>query len=137
MTKHRKLLPDQGGSAAVEFALAVPVLITFIWGIFQFSLVLLANSGVQNALGEGARYATVYVLANNGPPTEAQIKAKITAAKFGLGNGTWDQPQLTWDATAHTVDISVSYTQPTNFLFFDGPDITLNGQKKVYYSPPV
>ena len=136
MMTRRKIFADDGGAAAVEFALAVPVLITFIWGIFQFSIVLLAQSGVKNALGEGARYATVFVLANNGPPTEAEIKSKITSSKFGLGNGTWDEPQLDWDTTAHTVDISVSYTQPTSFLFFDGPDITLTGEKTVYYSPP-
>lgn len=136
MSGRRKVLGDEVGAAAIEFAFAVPVLVMFIWGIFQFAIILMANSGMQNALGEGARYATVYVLANNGPPSEADIAAKITSAKFGLGNGTWSDPVFSWDTAANTVDITVSYTQPMDFLLFSGPDVTLTAEKMVYYSPP-
>ena len=32
------IIRHDGGSSAVEFALAVPVLVTMIWGMFQISL---------------------------------------------------------------------------------------------------
>ena len=46
---------DQDGAAAVEMALALPVLVSMIYGIFQVGLLYQANAGMQHALGEGAR----------------------------------------------------------------------------------
>ena len=54
-----RLAANDSGAAAIQFALAAPVLISFIWGLFQVSLVLQANAGVQHALGQGARMATI------------------------------------------------------------------------------
>ena len=54
------LRSNERGAAAVEFALSVPVLVSMIWGIFQLALLFEANAGIQHALGEGARYATLY-----------------------------------------------------------------------------
>lgn len=123
-------LRDESGAAAVEFALAVPVLITLIWGILQVSLLFQANAGMQQALGQAARYATIYPT-----PSTDDISDKITSAKFGVGNGTWDTPVID---TSHASDgyytISVSYDQPTDFLFFAGPNVTLSASKKVYLS---
>lgn len=134
----RKLLSDVRGSSAIEFVIAVPVLVSFVWGIFQVALLFEANAGIQNALGEGARYATLYVPANTGPPTDALILAKITSSKFGTGNGTFytacPETCITTDAAAHTKLITVTYSQPMSFLFVDGPDVTLTASKLVYYS---
>jgi len=55
----RKIGPNVAGAAALEFALAVPVLVSMIWGLFQVGMIFEANAGVQQALGEGARYATL------------------------------------------------------------------------------
>ena len=52
---------DERGVAATEMALALPVLITMIYGIFQVGLLYQANAGMQHALGEGARLATLCV----------------------------------------------------------------------------
>lgn len=127
MKRLRHLFADRMGSAAVEFAIAVPVLVTMIWGIFQTALLYEANAGMRHALGEGARYATIWQ-----PPTDEQIQAKITSAKFGVGNGTWDTPVITTDATANTKTITVSYHQPTDFLLFSGPTVNMTATKTVY-----
>lgn len=127
MTALRKLLADRAGSAAIEFAIAVPVLVSMIWGIFQIGILYQANAGMQHALGQGARYATIYPT-----PSDSEIQTKITSAKFGLGNGTWGEPQIDTDDTARTKTISVTYSQPMDFLFFDGPTVTLSATKKVY-----
>ena len=55
----RRLKRDEQGAAAVEMALALPVLIIFIYGIFQIGMVMAASAGMQHALGEGARLATI------------------------------------------------------------------------------
>jgi len=124
----RRLREDSSGSASIEFAVAVPILISLIWGIFQISLLFQAGAGVQNALGQAARYATIYPT-----PSDTQIQALIESSKFGTNNGTWSTPTITTDAAGYKV-ISVSYSQPTDFLFFDGPTVTLTKTKRVYLS---
>ena len=128
------LLRDIRGSAAVEFAVAVPVLIVIIWGIFQVAMVLQAQAGIQQALGEGARLATIFDTTTNARPTNTQISNKIVNAKFGIRNGTWHTPAIdtTNEAGSGYIDISVQYDVPTDFLLFTGPSITLSESKRVY-----
>lgn len=122
-----RLRGSESGASAVEFALAVPVLVSFIYGIFSIGMLFQANAGVQNALGEAARYATLYPT-----PTDAQIQDRITAKKFGLYGGTLATPSITTDATNHYKTISLTYTRPMKFLFIDGPTVTLTRSKRVY-----
>jgi Flp pilus assembly protein TadG len=127
-------LRDEKGAAAIEFAIAVPVLILIIWGIFQIAIVLQARAGVQQALGEGARYATIYDTTTNSRPTDSQISAKITSAKFGIRDGTWHTPVIddSNESSGGYITISVEYDLSTDFLFFQGPDVTLTESKRVY-----
>ena len=132
--KFRNRLRDERGSTAIEFAIAVPVLIMMIWGMFQISILLEANAGVEQALGEGARYATIYNVNTNARPTNDQISTKITGAKFGTGAGTWQTPVINTDneASDHYITINVQYNVPTDFLLFRGPNVTIAKSKRVY-----
>ena len=123
---------DQQGAAAVEMALALPVLITVIYGIFQIGLLYQANAGMQHALGEGARFATLCVPtgATCNPPTDAQIKARMTAKLFGRGDGTFTV-QDPVPGTGYR-DLRVTYVKTMRFIFFPGPTITLNREKRAY-----
>lgn len=135
MKRLQKLLTENSGAAIVEFAIALPVLVSFIFGIFQIGLLFHAQAGMQHSLGEAARFATVCLnptATGCTTPTEAQMTQVITSKKFGVGNGTWGAPQYTWDNTARTVTIRVSYSQPTDFIFFSGPTVSLNATKLVY-----
>jgi Flp pilus assembly protein TadG len=127
-----KRLRDERGAAMIEFAISIPVLTLFMWGIFQFGMILEAQAGMQHALGEAARYATIYPT-----PTDTQIQAKITSSKFGLANGTWSTPTID-NTHAGSPDyykvITVQYSQPTNFIFFAGPTITFTKSKRIYLS---
>jgi Flp pilus assembly protein TadG len=130
----RKIWHDAGGAAAIEFVIAIPILVSLIWGIFQIALLFEVNAGVQHALGEGARAATIYPT-----PSDTTIMSKITSAKFGgVVEGTFyttcPQTCITTDTTAGTKTITVSYSQPTNFLFFAGPSVTISKSKTVYLS---
>lgn len=118
---------DEQGAAVVEFAFALPVVMMFIWGIFQLGLVFQAQAGMQHALGEGARYATLYPT-----PTDLQIKNRVTASTFGTGNGTFDPPVLTTSSDLSSKTISVTYKVTPNFLFISVPQISITRSKKVY-----
>lgn len=125
MTLAKLIRRDERGAAAIEFAIAVPVLVSLIWGIFQIGLLMEANAGMQHALGEGARYATLYPT-----PTDSQIQSRIEDRLFGTQNGTLtvDQPV----AGVGYKDLRVTYSMPMNFLFMEGPTVTLNRTKRVY-----
>lgn len=131
MTVLKRLRGDDRGAAAVEFALTLPILLSFIYGIFQIGVILAANAGMQHALGEGARYATLFPT-----PTNVEIAQRITAKKFGVHVGTWTAPTVT-DAPSPATgykDLSIGYSVTPNFLFFNGPQISWTRSKRVYLS---
>ena len=75
---------DSKGAAAVEMALAIPILLELLWMVFQAGLVFRAMSGIQHGLGEGARYATLFP-----QPSNTQIRTKIADAVYGIGPGSF------------------------------------------------
>lgn len=127
MTPLRKLKHDNSGATIIEFAIALPVLVLTIYGIFTSGMLLMANAGVQHALGEAARHATLFPT-----PSDDEIKAKVAAKKFGLGNGTLQPASIVTDTANHHKTITLTYTQSTDFLFFKGPTVTVVKSKKVY-----
>ena len=141
MTKFRYMLRDQAGAAAIEFALAVPVLVVMIYGIFQIGIAFQASAGMQHALGEGARLATICQNPTAdgvcSVATDAEIQAKINAKVFGTGVGTFSDPSVTTPPTSDCTKcrlLSVTFSMPTSFLLFPGPTINLTRSKRVYVS---
>ena len=59
MKLNRRLSRDDRGAAAVEMAFALPIFVVMIWAFVQLAQVYRAVAGMQQALGEGARYATL------------------------------------------------------------------------------
>ena len=54
-----KLSRDDRGAATVEMAFALPVLVIMLYAFVQLAEVYRAVAGMQQALGEGSRYATL------------------------------------------------------------------------------
>jgi Flp pilus assembly protein TadG len=125
MSRFKLLRRDEQGAAAIEFAIAVPVLILLIYGIFRIGLLFQANAGMQHALGEGARYATLYPT-----PTDAQIQTRMTSRLFGKGYGTFTVAAPV-NSTGYKT-LTVTYTTPMDFLFVPGPTVTVSRTKRVY-----
>lgn len=50
---------DDGGAAAVEFALVVPILLVLVFGIINFGFVFAQQIALNNGVRQGARYAVV------------------------------------------------------------------------------
>lgn len=125
-----KIKRDERGLATIEMAFALPILLLFIYGIFQVGMIMAASAGMQHALGEGARLATIYPT-----PTDTAIKTQINNKLFGAYVGTFTVADPVADATGKSYkDLSVTYTVTPNYLFFTAPDITLVRRKRVYLS---
>lgn len=125
----RSVRVGQAGSIAVEFALVVPALMILLFGIFQYGIIYLAGAGLQHALGEGVREATLFPRR-----TDAQIIARIRDESFGLDPAQLAVSSLT-HGTANDIDfldITVSYTVDVDFMGSITPSLTLSRQKRVY-----
>jgi Flp pilus assembly protein TadG len=135
----KTLVRNNDGAAAIEMAFALPILILFIYGIFQVGVAFQASAGMQHALGEGARLATLFP-----EPTNDDVKARIQSKVFGVGVGNFSDPTVTEQCTTSGAtacptgttstykDLSVTFTMTPNFLFFTGPQINLTRTKRVY-----
>jgi len=116
---------DERGATVVETAFALPILIIMIWMIAQLGLAFRAMAGIQHALGEGARLATVYPR-----PSNADIKTRINSKVYGITPGTFTVVEPV-EGTGF-VTLRVDYTQPTSLLLLPGPTINVTRQKVVW-----
>jgi Flp pilus assembly protein TadG len=53
-------MKSQKGASAVEFAIVLPVLVTLLFGIIEFSIIFYDQAVITNASREGARAGIVY-----------------------------------------------------------------------------
>lgn len=129
MPMFRKIAKRSEGASAVEFALAAPVLFTFIVGIAQLGTLFFANSGLKAAVGEGARYATIYPR-----PKDEDIRKHIASRRFGLDPQYLSEPTIVASTVngRHMLDISMTYTAPIDFIFFETPPVNLVEKRRVY-----
>jgi len=72
---------EDEGQNLVEFALLLPILMYILMGIMQFGLIFAAYLTMNNAVREGARWASIYIYDNN--QTQS---ANDTARNNGLLN---------------------------------------------------
>lgn len=137
MMFRRLLVRDQNGAATVEMAFALPILIVMIWMFVQLAQIYRALAGIQQGLGEGARYATLCLNPSSlgcEAPTAASIKTKISASVYGVGPGTFvvSDPVSGNSGTSQYYDLKVTYSQPTSLLLFPGPTINVSRSKRVW-----
>jgi len=130
----RKLRRNADGAAAVEFALVAPALILLIVGIAQLGVLFMANAGLHHAVGEGARFATIYPR-----PNDEQIRARIADTRYGLDPASLSTPTITpgTDDGAPYLDISATYTVTPDFVFFTLPAVTLTETRRAFVQPQV
>ncbi|HEY0628719.1 MAG TPA: TadE/TadG family type IV pilus assembly protein [Sphingomicrobium sp.] len=146
MRKLRSPIRDERGAAVIEIAIVLPTLVMFLWGIFQLGIVFQAIAGMQHALGEGARLATVCqnptAAGVCSTATDLQIQTRVNEKLFGTGLGNFavavsrpvDDPSTPTvnEANAGFLTITTTFSMTPNFLLFDGPVVNLTRSKKVY-----
>ena len=127
-----KYYRNQDGAAATEFALAIPLIIMLFYGMAQFGIILLANSGIRHAVDTGARAATVYVGAT--PMTDAQIRNTVTGSLYGINSGTVSSPTVSRGSSngVNYVDITVAYSTPIDFIVYRYGPISLTETRRAY-----
>lgn len=117
------------GAAAVEFALAAPVIVLFLLGFLQIGMLGMAKAGLGQAVEAGARYATIYPR-----PTDAQISAKILAGGYGMRSAGIVGPTLSHGTSSGSpfVDITMTYRQTLDFGFFTLGSVELTHTRRAY-----
>ena len=135
----QRIRRDEKGAAAVEMSFVLPILIVMIWMFVQFAQMYRALAGIQQALGEGARYATLCLNAaatGCSSPTTGQVQTKIVNSVYGIGPGTFNNPAPTvtsgTSGTSNYYDLTVTYSQPTSLLLIPGPTVHLSRSKRVW-----
>lgn len=128
-----RLRDDRAGAAAVEFVMAMPILITIMIAILQFGLVLQAQGAMRHGIGEGLRMAKV-----NASATNAQILARATNSMSGIDTGNITSINFTRGTTpmggeiADWGRITVNYEMQTLIPFALIPPIQLNATRTAY-----
>lgn len=90
---------DEKGVTAIEFALIAPLLITFIVGITEMSLVLLANHLLENAVYNASRTAkTGFIAAGK---TQLETVMEVLHTRIGGLAPLLDPNKLTITSTAY------------------------------------
>lgn len=88
--KSRSLWKSERGSALVEFALILPLLVLLLFGIIEFGLLLYNQQVLTNASREGARYGIVSRVPDRRSEAEiAQVVADYCDSNmitFGAGS---------------------------------------------------
>ena len=127
----KKLADDVRGSSAVEFALSAGILVLMLVGIAQVGILFMANAGLRHAVGEGARLSTIFPA-----PDDAAIVAKVTSARFGVNPAyiTDGGPQVTrgTENGADFTEVTMTYSVPLNFIFFQIPGVTLTETRRAF-----
>ena len=73
-TQNKKI--GQKGAAAVEFAIVLPLLLTLVFGIIEFSILFYNKAMLTNASREGARTGIVYDFPDR--ISDAEIETVVT-----------------------------------------------------------
>jgi hypothetical protein len=124
-----RLISDRDGSAAVEMALAFPILLVLMFGAFDLGNYFLAAHVVDKAARDAARYAARLPLANypsctvpSGGVAEQQTQR---VARFGDPSGTGDQRLAGWTSdtmTTVTIACDNSSVYGTGGIYADFPN---------------
>jgi Flp pilus assembly protein TadG len=70
---------NQNGAAAVEFAIVLPLLVTLVFGIIEFSILFYNKAMLTNASREGARAGIVLVPDQTYDDVEGIVRGVVTA----------------------------------------------------------
>ncbi|WP_150291953.1 TadE/TadG family type IV pilus assembly protein [Sphingobium estronivorans] len=124
-----RLLRNQRGAAALEFCLALPPFLMLLMGALQLGIIASARTGLQHAVDEGARYASIYPA-----PTDAQVIARVKSREFGLDPAYTNDPTIV-PGTQYGVayrEITMTYSRPLDFILFKTAPLSVSYTRRSY-----
>lgn len=125
----KHLVRNQRGGAAVEFSLALPPFLILLLGAVQLAIIACARTGLQHALDEGARYASIYPT-----PSDEQIIDRVNSRRFGLDPAYTSAPTVSHGTQYGVpyIDITMGYSRPLDFLLFQTPALSISYTRRAY-----
>ena len=139
MQRLRAFHQGDEGQNLVEFALLLPILMYILMGIMQFGLIFAVYLTLNNAVREGARWATIYVYDNS--QTQAQndgarndgfldrvVDAKGILAMNRTSNTNNFSANATWTSGTSNSGAGAACLIPTNTtleVWYDNGDTLL------------
>jgi Flp pilus assembly protein TadG len=122
----RRLIRSADGATAVEFALVVPVFLSFCLGTFEFGRMLWVRNSLQTATEEASRYAMTHTTA-----TDAQLidQASNYFNSLGTGAATFTIVRDTTNSVGF-VTVNGAYGFRFLFPFLDYGTVQLAGKSR-------
>jgi Flp pilus assembly protein TadG len=102
--KRSKLIGDESGTTAIEFALTAPVFFLFIFGIIEIGLLLWTQIGIQHGAEMASRCASIN---STLCPSPNAITSYANQQSFGL---TLPSSTFTYSTPACGNQVNASYT---------------------------
>ncbi len=119
---------DQNGGTLLEMAVVLPPFFLLLFGLFEFSIVLLGYCSAAFACREGARYASVHSSTSISPCTTASIQALVKNQIWAPSATVTVSP--TWpsgNTIGNPIKISVSVDYPVGLAVISVADVTVTG----------
>ena len=82
--RSRGMTACQDAATAVEFAIAVPVFLLLVLGIFDMGRMMWVQNTITHAAQKGARYAVVRGSESDTPTSETDVAAEVRSHIIGL-----------------------------------------------------
>ncbi|MBW2620483.1 MAG: pilus assembly protein [Deltaproteobacteria bacterium] len=123
--KNKAILKDNKGATVVEFAIIIPIVLIFIFGIIEFSLLLYNKQVITNACREGAREGIVIRSPTrlSNADIEKVIKDYAGGSLITFGSDIFDEgdidilPDEPRQGNLFGTDLSVEIKYKYEFLF--------------------
>ena len=103
------------GSAVVEFAVVLPLLLTILFGIIEYGYVFMVRQSLQHAAREGCRLASL----QTSVPPYANVIQRVNDVMAPI-NVPINPPTVTQGPCEETVRVSVPYESVSLFGGFFG-----------------
>lgn len=135
LVRSRRHRHDQGGAAAVEFALVAPLVLLLLFGIIGYGFLLTFRQALSQGAAEGARSAAVWAAAYSPSQDVERIgaaTASVDEALNGYGVGCADLATCTvvivpctGSPTAQCASVTVSYPYRAHPIFGPVPFVPM------------
>ncbi|WP_427969743.1 TadE/TadG family type IV pilus assembly protein [Altererythrobacter sp.] len=126
----QRLNGDRQGTVGLEFAMAIPVLVSLLLGILQFAMFLHAGGAMRNAMGEGLRLAKV-----NPTATAEQVYTRTKDKFVGVDQSGITKLEFTrgkYSNGASYGRLVMSYKLEPVMPFMPIPPLVIEEEKEIY-----
>jgi len=115
---------DRRGTTSVEFAVCLPVLLAFVFGVLEFSRVTQMQQSAKLAAFEGARAG----ISLNATTTQVQTAVSRVMSAVSISNYTTtiNPSPLTYSSSSIAVTVSCKPSQNAWFTWFVGSSATVS-----------